>query len=560
MRTLLCTALLALGACQSSPTTPTSVSSADLPEAPEAALAAIDSVALRAHIATLASDAFGGRGTGTPGEQMTVDYIIEQFQALGLVGGMPDGSFTQDVPLRSVRVTETTPLVFTPDSGEPASFEPVTGVSLTTDTDASTASLDGADLVFVGYGITNPGENWDDYADIDVTGKVLVAFVNDPPSTAEEPTLFQADTLTYNGRWTYKYEEARRRGARGMLLIHTEETAGYPFGVVADDALGAHPSGAQPPEGALDVRGWISETAGRALAEMSGSTLEDWFERAGTRGFRASELPVAASVTMQVEQVADLVGQNVVAKRPGRTPDAIVYGAHHDHLGTDEDKVAAGEDGIHNGAIDNASGVGMMIEIARAFSTVDELERTVYFVTFTAEEAGLLGSAYFAEHPPIPLSQMVANVNVDSGNLYGETDDIVGIGSERSDLAELLTEAAGAEGMRVTPDNAPNQGLFFRSDQLAFARGGVPAVFINTGDAYRGQPDDYGQSVRDRYRADLYHQPTDELTDDLSMAGAVQQARVAFRLGYALAASDLTPEWRPSEAFAETRRASRTDS
>ena len=544
---------LALSACQSAGAPP-AVDARAAPAAPQAALATIDSTRLRAHIATLASDDFGGRGTGTEGEAKTVAYIIEQFRAAGLVGGMPDGSFTQDVPLRSVRVRETTPLTFRPDTGDPASFEPVADMALTTDTDGDAAALDGADLVFVGYGITNPAEDWDDYAGVDVTGKVVVSFVNDPPATAEEPNRFQADTMTYNGRWTYKYEEARRRGARGMLLIHTEDTAGYPFGVVADDALGAHPSGADAPPGALAVRGWISQRAGEALAEMSGASLADWFERAGRRGFRAVELPVVADVSMQVEQTADLVGQNVVARLPGRRPEAVVYGAHHDHLGTDEALVAAGRDGIYNGAIDNASGVAMMIEIARAFAAAGDLERTVYFVTFTAEEAGLLGSGYFAEHPPIPLSQMVANVNVDSGNLYGETDDVVGIGSERSDLAGLLAAAAAAEGMTVTPDNAPGQGLFYRSDQLAFARGGVPAVFLGTGDSFRGRPAGYGQRVRDAYRAERYHQPADELTDDLSMGGIVQQTRVAFRLGYALAASDLAPRWRDGEAFAEARR------
>jgi len=556
---------LALTACEeggdASPAEVVAFDASAAPAPPEAALAAIDTVALRAHVAELASDAYGGRGTGTPDEQMTVDYLIAEFQRIGLEGGMPDGSFTQDVPLRSVRVTDATPLTFTPDTGKPASFDFVDDAALSTDTDAATAALDGADLVFVGYGITAEGYDWDDFAGTDVAGKVLVSFVNDPPATAEEPNLFQADTMTYNGRWTYKYEEARRRGARGMLLIHTEETAGYPFGVVASDAFGAHPSGAEPPEGALEVRGWISQAAGEALAEMSGSSLEAWQEMAGTRGFTAVELPVTASVSMELEQTADLVGQNVVAKLPGRSPEAVVYGAHHDHLGTDEEREAAGEDGIYNGAIDNASGVAMMIEIAEAFAAAQEanggpLARTVYFVTFSAEEAGLLGSAYFAEHPPVPLGQMVANVNVDSGNLFGETDDIVGIGSERSDLRALLEQTAAAEGMTVSGDAAPGQGLFFRSDQLAFARGGVPAVFINTGDRYRNRPSSYGQQVRDAYRADRYHQPADELTDDLSFGGVLQQTRVAFRLGYALAASDLAPQWRPSEAFAETRRQS----
>jgi len=560
-RLLILVPFLALSACDPGGTAPASSFDATTAPTPsDDALAVIDSVALRTHIAELASDAYGGRGTGTEGEQMTVDYVVAQFQALGLVGGMPDGSFTQDVPLRSLRATEATPLTFTPTEGDAASFEFVEDAALGTDTDASSISLDGAELVFVGYGITAPGYDWDDFGDMDVTGKVLVSFVNDPPATAEEPALFQADTLTYNGRWTYKYEEARRRGATGILLIHTDEMAGYPFGVIADDAFGAHPSGANPPEGALEVRGWISETAGRQLAEMSGSTLEAWLEMASQRDFAPVELPVTVSVDMTIEQSADLVGQNVVAKLPGASAEAVVFGAHHDHLGTNDDLVTAGQDGIYNGAIDNASGVAMMIEIAEAFAAArdagDELARSVYFVTFTAEEAGLLGSAYFAANPPIPLGQMVANVNVDSGNLFGPTDDIVGIGSERSDMRALLIETASAESMTVTADPAPNQGIFFRSDQLAFARGGVPAVFINTGNAYQGRAADYGEQVRSAYRADRYHQPTDELTDDPLFGGIVQQTRVAFRMGYALAMSDLAPAWRPSEAFAETRRAS----
>ena len=556
-------ALVALSACNGTEAddapeaAPFDAASAPAPT--EAALAAIDSTDLREHIAVLASDEFEGRGTGTPGEAKAVAYITEQFRALGLEGGMPDGSFTQDVPLRSVRVVEASPLTFTPDTGEATSFDFVEDAALSTDTDAASVALDGADLVFVGYGITAEGYDWDDFKGVDVTDKVLVSFVNDPPATVQEPTLFQADTMTYNGRWTYKYEEARRRGAQGILLVHTEAMAGYPFGVVADDAFGAHPTGAEPPDGALAVRGWISEDAASALAEMSGSSLDAWLEMAGRRDFEPVELPVEASVSMEVEQTSGLVGQNVVAKIPGRVrpEEAVVFGAHHDHLGVDETREAAGEDGIHNGAVDNASGVAMMLEIAEAFTALPEApERSVYFVTFTAEEAGLLGSAYFASHPPVPLSQMVANVNVDSGNLYGETDDIVGIGAERSDLRALLEATAEAEGMTVSDDASPGAGLFFRSDQLAFARGGVPAVFINTGDRYIGRDAEYGARTRAAYRADRYHQPSDELTDDLTFSGIVQQTRVAFRLGVALANSGLAPQWRASEAFAETRRQS----
>ena len=523
-----------------------------------AALAAIDTTDLKRFTAELGSDAYEGRGTGTRGEEKTVAFVIDRFRELGLVGGMPDGSFRQEVPLRSVRVTEATPLALASESGE-FSFAFGPDFFVTTDMVTERVTLDDAEMLFVGYGIDAPGYSWDDYKGVDVAGKVLVSFVNDPPATNAEPDLFQADTLTYTGRWTYKFEEARRRGALGMLLIHTDATAGYPFSVLNGDPYGAHYTSVEPPDGALAVQGWMSGDAASRLAAATGMTLDEWFRLAGSRAFRPMPLSVRASVAFAVEQRTDVTGTNVVAKIPGATTpgEAIVYGAHHDHLGIDEAKEARGEDGIYNGAVDNASGVAMMLELAEAFQRLPEPPaRSVYFVTFSAEEAGLLGSAFFAEHPPIPLADMIANVNVDSGNLYGETDDIVGIGAERSELQGLLVDAAAQEGLTVTPDPNPNQGIFFRSDQLAFARGGVPAVFINTGRAFRGRDDGYAARISAEYRQNRYHKPSDELTPDLSFGGILQQTRVAFRLGYALASSELRPQWRPSEAFAETRRQS----
>ncbi len=522
-----------------------------------AGLAALDTTDLRAHTATLASDAFEGRGTGTRGEQMTVDYVVARFRAIGLEGGMPGGSFIQRVPLRSVTLTEASPLAFRGPGGEVA-LTPGPDATVTTDTDDATVSLDGARVVFVGYGIANPGERWDDYKDADVRGAILIGFVNEPPATAAEPRLFGADTMTYNGRWTYKYEEARRRGARGMFLIHTEPTASYPFSVLNGDVFGAHTSGEGVPEGALAARGWVSEAAGRRLAEASGSTLEAWFEQAATRDFRPVELPVTAHGTFAFEHAAGVVGQNVVARLPGTTHarEAVVYGAHHDHLGIDAEREARGEDGIHNGAVDNATGVAMMLEIAEAFAAGPRPARSVFFVTFSAEESGLLGSDHFMNHPPVPTVDMVANVNVDSGNLFGATDDIVGIGAERSEMMNLLRTAAAAEGMVVTGEPTPGAGLFFRSDQLAFARAGVPAVFLNTGDRFRGQPADYGARVRGAYRSERYHQPSDELVPGMRFDGLLQQTRVAFRIGHALAtAPGVRPAWRAGEAFGETRRA-----
>lgn len=537
------------------------------PAPTDAALAAIDSLGLRSVTAELSSDGFEGRGTGTAGEEKTVALVIDRLRALGVEGGMPDGSFRQAVPLRSVRLAELTRSVsFVPERSMPGKPRlgvlPAFGDEIIVSTVSTQEAVDLNDvpLVFVGYGITNPGYDWDDYKGADVRGKVIVSFVNDPPATPAEPDLFQADTLTYNGRWTYKYEEARRQGARGMLLIHTDETAGYPFTVLNGDAFGEHYTGVDAPDGALDVRGWMAESVARRLAELSGSSLDDWFSMAARRDFQPVELPLTVSGGFRFEQREGVVGTNVVgvirgSEAPG---EAVVYGAHHDHLGIDREAIARGEDGIYNGAIDNATGVAMMLELAEAFAALPEPpRRSVYFVTFSAEESGLLGSAYFADNPPVPLSQMVANVNVDSGNLGGRTRDIVGIGAERSDLLGLLREAAAAEGMTVSPDAAPNQGIFYRSDQLAFARGGVPAVFLNTGTQFVGQPADYAARLRAAYIADKYHKPGDEFDPAAPYGGLVQQTRVAFRLGYALAASDLSPEWRPSEAFAETRRLSR---
>ncbi|HLT48304.1 MAG TPA: M28 family peptidase [Rubricoccaceae bacterium] len=522
--------------------------------APEAGLAEIDSTTLYRHLAELASDAYEGRGTGTRGEEMAVEYIADQMRALGLEGGAADGSFFQRVPLRGATATSVSPLVLTPDDTEPVRLEFVTDFIASSDLDAPEAAIRDAELVFVGYGIENPGYDWDDYKGVDVRGKVIVAFVNDPPATAEEPDLFQADTLTYNGRWTYKYEEARRRGALGALLIHTPETAGYPFQVLSAGARGEQISLSEPPEGALTVAGWLTQPAAERLAQLSGTTLDTWFEEAARRDFHPRTLPVTATLSMELES-RRFEGTNVIGKLTGaeRPEEAVVYTAHHDHLGMNEALIAAGEDGIYNGAVDNASGVSMLLTLAEAFTAAEPPARTVLFMTLTAEESGLLGSAHYAQHPVIPLARTIANVNVDSGNLSGPTEDIVGIGAERSEMLGLLREAAAAEGMTVTPDNQPNQGLFFRSDQLAFARGGVPAVFVKTGHHFVGRPEGYAEEVSNDYRMNRYHQPGDELTGDELLGGLVQQTRVAFRLGWMLADSDLRPQWKPSEAFAQTR-------
>jgi Zn-dependent M28 family amino/carboxypeptidase len=548
-RTSLLLALLALPAAALAQSFPPRID-------PAPGLAALDSATLRRHLVELASDAYEGRGTGTPGEQRAVNYIAREMRRAGLRPGAPDGTFFQRVPLLGSTPRNTTALTLARgDSSHAATF--VRDFTLSTDLDAARADLDG-ELVFVGYGIANPGERWDDFKDVDVRGKILLAFVNDPPATADEPGLFLADTLTYNGRWTYKYEEARRRGAKGIFLIHTAPTAGYPFQVLSATAAREQIQLATPPANPLTLKGWITQPIAERIARWAGTSLNAWFEAAARRDFRPQPLGVRLSVASDFA-VRRFEGTNVIWRLDGRfrPHEAVIYTAHHDHLGKDDALIAQGRDGIFNGAVDNASGVAMLLTLAEAFArhTPARPARSLVFATLTAEESGLLGATYMAEHPPVPLLNTIANLNVDSGNLYGPTEDVVGIGAERSDLMGLLRTAAREEGMTVTPDPRPNQGLLYRSDQLAFARGGVPALFFNTGRTARGQAADYMERMANEYNQQRYHQPADEVHPGMRYGGIVQQTRVAYRMGLRLSNSLLRPAWRAGEAFGATREA-----
>ncbi len=518
---------------------------------PEAVLAAIDSTSLSRHIQYLSSDELEGRGTGTRGEQLAVDYIAEQMRQAGLQPAGDDGTFFQAVPLLGSTPRPQTPLVLKHENEQALSLDFIEDYTVSTDLEATEVSTTGQ-LVFVGYGIDAPAYDWHDFKNVDVTDKIIISFVNDPPPTDEEPNLFQADTMTYYGRWTYKYEEARRRGAKGMLLIHTTPTASYPFTVLSNTAASEQVQLATPPGNPLEMKGWITEESARQLARMAGTTLEAWFEAAGNRDFQPQILPITASIDVNYD-VRRFNGTNVIGKLPGQTrPDeAIVYTAHHDHLGIGE---PVDGDSIYNGAVDNATGVAMLLELADAFNSLPEApQRSVLFVSLSAEEHGLLGAEHYAREPHLPMAQTVANINVDSGNIYGRTTDIVGIGAERSDMLHLLRIAASAENLTVTPDNRPNAGIFFRSDQLAFARSGVPAVYLKTGSSFEGQPADYFEQVNDRYNNNDYHQPSDEFDPNWPLGGLIQQTRVAFRVGYQLANSDFKPQWKPGEAFGQAR-------
>lgn len=513
----------------------------------ERALEAIQPRVFDAHVRFLASDLLEGRAPGTRGIELAAEYIASQFRRVGLQPAVGDTSYFQQVTFVGMRpeanlVLEARGRRFDLRAGE--EFVAWAGVQ------EPEVSVSG-DIVFVGYGITAPEGSWDDYKDVDVSGKVLLVLVNDPGKT--QAGRFRGDTLTYYGRWTYKYEEAARRGAAGAILIHTNELAGYPWGVV-----GASPGrerfelAQRPGETRIRMRGWVPwGVAARALA-AAGKNLDSLFAAAQAPDFRPVDTGLTASATIR-SRIRRVTSPNVAAILQGRTKpeEVVVYTAHYDHLG-----IGTPEDGdsIYNGAYDNASGTALLLALADAFARLPEPPgRSILLVAVTAEEYGLLGSEYYAQNPLIPLTRTAANINVDGGNLWGPTEDVISIGTDRSTLGAVVEEAARAEGLRLAGDEFPEQGFFFRSDQFSFVRLGVPAAYIEHGYDYVDRPEGWGRERRKQYDDQDYHQPSDEVRPDFDYRGAVQQARVAFRVGYLVAQAPGLPEWLPGAEFKAIR-------
>ena len=521
----------------------------------------MDSLTIRNHLQELSSDAYEGRGTGSIGEEKARNYIANAFRSANLIPLGEDGTFFQKVKLRSIKGESFFPLAFTHDNGQGALLKFVDEFILTTDIEQNQDlwyAQNSAKLVFVGYGVQSGAENWDDFKGVDVKGKVLVGFVNDPPATPQEPNRFKAGAMTYFGRWTYKFEEARRRGALGMLLIHTTPTASYPFQVLSATARNPQISLQGNPQGALAMRGWLTQDAGEELAAMVGSTLDKWFAMAAQRDFRPIELPVTVHANMKYEK-SIFESANVIAGIKGseNPHETLIFTSHHDHLGMGRE---VNGDKIYNGAIDNASGVAMQLAMAKAIQESGwQPKRSLVFMTVTAEESGLLGSQWYAENPLLPLDKTLANINIDSGNAYGETEDFTGLGSEQSDIEYFLKTVATEQKLSLVPDPNPNAGSFFRSDQLNFARKGVPAVFLNSGKRYKGRPDSYYTEKQAEYLARRYHQPTDEFNPDWQMSGFIQVMKIATHLAYLLDNSTIYPQWKSNADFKRTLMPSRNE-
>lgn len=520
----------------------------------ESAAATINARELLAHTRFLSSDLLEGRGPGMLGDQLTQQYIATQFEALGLAPGAADGTWFQRFDL--VGVTSS-PKTLTVTAGPQKSLtlefhDEFIGVAGTQVTETNLAA---AELVFVGYGIQAPEFQWDDYKGLDVKGKVLLMMNSDP---AGDPNLFAGKTRLWYGRWDYKYEIAARLGAAGAIVIHTTESAGYPFQVVQTSWTGEQFD--IPPQGqGMQLRAWTTEDATRKIVALAGHDLDKLRASAETRDFEPVALGVKVgssfTSTIRTIQTANVLGL-IKGSDPKLSQQMVIVTAHHDHIGKSA-SARPGEDAIYNGALDNASGIAQLIGVAKAFTRLPKApRRSVLFAAVAAEEAGLLGSEYLAKNPPVPPGRIAINVNMDGANIWGRTKDVSVIGWGKSNVDQILEPIAKMQGRKIKPDTMPDRGFFYRSDQFNFAKLGVPAAYADSGDEFIGKPPGWGRKAREEFEAKHYHQPSDEITADWNLDGAVEDAQMNFYLAAIVARREKMPEWNKGDEFEAPRKRS----
>jgi len=508
---------------------------------------------IAAHIKFLSDDLLEGRAPSTRGGRLAASYLATQLATLGYGPAGDKGTYFQDVAILESVVSPS----FTLTAGKGTPFTYRQDVVAFTGRQEPRVRVDG-ELVFVGHGIVAPEYKWNDYAGIDMTGKVALVMVNDPPATADEPQLFGGRAMTYYGRWTYKYEEAARQGAVGAVLIHTPESATYPWQVVQSSWTGTlyslPPSAGEP---TLALKAWVSNDAATEIVRRAGKDLDSLRAASLKRGTAPQPLGISVSATID-QKVQQKISQNVIGVLPGTNPqEGIIFSAHYDHLGTAEPKPGepADADRIYNGAIDNASGDAGTLEIAQAFARARTRPRRSVYVMFpTAEESGLLGSAWFAAHPALPASAWAANINIDGLNFAGPARDIVLLGAERSSIGTVASELAARHQRVVGADPEPERGYFFRSDHFSLAKVGIPAVSIGEPVDFIGKEPGFAKRVHDEYNEKRYHQPSDEFQQDWNYAGAVQDMRLLAELGWRLANDPAMPTYNPNEQFARPRQ------
>jgi Zn-dependent M28 family amino/carboxypeptidase len=522
-----------------------------LTSAERAAAETVRERSMRADIRFLSSDLLEGRGPATRGDRLAEQYIASRFEAIGLAPGAGDGAWRQPFDLVAVesrcpdvlRVTRNDNHV---DLRFPEDYVAASGVQ------AQEARLDDAEIVFVGYGIVAPEYGWDDFKDADVRGKVVLIMNNDPES---DPGLFAGKRRLYYGRWDYKYETAARHGAAGAIIIHTDPSAGYGWEVVRNSFTGERfslPASGGPE---LQVEAWTTDEASRRIVRLGGRDLDALRAAAERRDFRPVPLGVHLTLALR-NRIERRHSANVIGRLDGSDPrlrdQAVLYTAHHDHLGVKSDP--DGDKVIYNGALDNASGVAQLLAIAEAFVALPERPaRTILFAAVGAEEQGLLGSAYLAAHSPVPPGRLAADINLDGMSIWGRTRDVAVVGLGKSSLDEWIGLLAEAQGRAVVPEAFPGKGAYYRSDHFSFAKVGVPSAYLDAGTEVRGRPEGWGRAQQEAWEHAHYHQPSDDLTPDWDFSGAVEDTRLLFFLGLKVAGARDLPTWRPGDEFEKAR-------
>jgi Zn-dependent M28 family amino/carboxypeptidase len=508
---------------------------------------------MKADLQFLSSDLLEGRGTGQRGGDIAAAYIATQFAIAGLKPLGENNTYMQKVPLNGVTLQPESTLKIIPSKGEEMNLKYLDDFVANSQTLKPEEIID-CPVVFVGYGVVAPEFNWNDYAGIDVKGKVVLALVNDPPSA--DPKVFGGKAMTYYGRWTYKYEEAARKHATGILLIHNTEMASYGWNVVRNSWSGEQAMlDVAPGQFAVPMTGWISEDVAKKTATAIGQDLASWFDKAKQPGFKPVELPLRVQGKL-ITKVRPLHAENVVGIVEGSDPnlknEAIVYSAHYDHLGVG---TAVDGDNIYNGAIDNASGTALLLELARVFAEASEKPaRSVVFLSVTGEERNLKGSEYYGKNPSIPAKKTMLDLNYDGINMWGQTRDVVLTGANRTSVWDVVQEVTKAMNLTITPEEHPEAGFYYRSDHFSFARVGVPAFSMDLGNDYPDKPKDFGEQKYKEYNEKHYHQPSDEFNPQWDYSGAKEIARLGIYIGWRVAELPGATGWKAGDEFEKARK------
>lgn len=517
------------------------------------AMNTVNPLNIRAHVAFLSSDLLEGRGTGQRGGDIAADYIATQFSLYGLKPAGDNGSFMQRVPMVGVTTDPSSAVSLIIDN-KPWTLRQNEDIVAMDESQSATSDID-APLVYVGYGIVAPEYKWDDYKGLDVKGKVLLMLVNEPPS--DDPNFFKGRALTYYGRWTYKYEEAERLGAAGVILIHQPEMASYGWDVVRNSWGGERAYIRTDSPSKLKLASWVQYDVAQKLASTIGKNAEDLIHMANSRDFKPVTLPVEVKAHM-ISKIRPFDSNNVVAELPGSDDklksQAVLYTAHYDHLGI---RPGVSGDNIYNGAVDNATGCGMLLEIARGFASAPQApNRSIIFAAVTGEEQGLLGSDYLAHHPPIPAGKITLAMNFDGIRPDGIPETIELSGVERTNFYLTTYSTAKEFGFDIKPDSNPAAGQFYRSDHFSFAHVGIPAFSVQEGLKYKGHPLEWGVQREEDYDEHRYHQPSDEFDPNWDFSGLADIARFGIELGWKAASQQELIQWLPNDEFEAARKAS----